>query len=505
MSELPTFISTAQAPSTSGVGSLDYVPAQDDLGKVLQNLGGVGQQIAEDMFKTENAQAVNHAKLGASLKLNQLEVELGKMDPKQALSVAPTRIKQIQDEQTEGLSAVAKDAFSSTFATMNAQSQINIQAQAIKNHNDKQQAGLAVLLDGLGKNIGPKGRQLTTTNSVATAFSAINTAVRGNVITAKKGADLKLKFRKTIAENTIDRWFNNQTRETLMDAFKEMDEAKFKDPEIQQLWGVLDEDRKMALTGRAITSLSRLHSFEDKLEKQKADDKKQEANEQIIDFYKPGQNANRRQEILTTLSKNPYMNPSIIKSMSSDQAGRTSQFTDFDNAYFPLMKRILNNDPTLTNNDIITADKIDISSKVQLISLFNQDQSDEMKRAQDILRNHPEFITKDRVDKLLNAEKLDRDQASLWNSILIAESKAQRDGKPYDAIDAVTKAIEAYKLGKRNDAAQAKQDAVSALKALGINDRDQLKQYLLKNASTLSAAEIGKIESNANIAFGLAP
>jgi len=503
MGTLPTFISTAQAPSTTGVGSLDFVPLQDDLGKQLQNLGGTGQKIAEDMFKTINQQAVNEAKLGASLKLNALEVELGNMDPQQALRVSPGRIQTIYEEQSEGLSSIAKDAFDATFSTLNAQSRVNIQAQAVKNHNDKQQAGLVVLLDGLSKNIGPKGRKITTITSLSTAFNAIDTAVSGRVIKAEEGEKLKLKFRKTLAENEVGRWFNGQTRTTLIDAYAQMDNGKFKDAGVQAFWNVLDENKKRTLTAGAITSLARLHSFEDKAKIRLAKADAAQVKGLMLDFYNPKATDADRTASLNALAKNPEVNATTFASMLRDQEGRTTRFTDYEQ-YFALMTKIFKSDEKVTESTIINNKDLDIESKKQLIGFLNKQQTEEMNAAQNILRSHPEFMPANKVEKLLNADKLDRDQAQIWVDIQIAEEAAKRKGTSYDAIEAVKKAIKDYGVDNKAAAVQAKANAVVTLNALKIKTWADLDTYIA-NTPALKASQIGILKRDASLAFGVKP
>ena len=212
MAKFPTFISTAQTPSTTGVGSPRFVEQVDVVGPVLQKAGAKGKSIAKQMFATEAAQAVNHAKLGATLELNKLTTELGKMSPAQAMATAPGRIQQIYEKQTQGMSDAALEDFNSVFTGLNGQAQINIKSQAVKTHNDIQQAGLITLLHGLKKTHDPIKNPLSTTVNLRTANGAIAAAIQGLNITREEGTKMFLKFRKELAEEGVDKWINADER-----------------------------------------------------------------------------------------------------------------------------------------------------------------------------------------------------------------------------------------------------------------------------------------------------
>jgi hypothetical protein len=484
MAKLPTFISTAQTPSTTGVGSPRFVQQVDVVGSALQKAGAKGQNIAQQMFATEAAQAVNQAKLGATLELNNLTTELGKMSPGEAMTMAPGRIQQIYEKQTQGMSDAAREDFDSVFSGLSGQAQVNINSQAVKTHNDIQQAGLITLLHGLKKTHDPIKNPLSTAVNIKTASDAIAAAIQGQNITREEGTKMFIKFRKELAEEGVTRWINGQTADTLMSAYDQMDKGNIKNPAIQALWSELDEDKKKSLRTSAMTELARLGSRIDKQNTREINQQKQRGKEDLLLVYTLGDSQDdkdRKDAAMARLATNAQVPIATYKQMLDDTSGRSDQFNNIS-LENDLYKRIIVGDKTLTINEILIADKINFGTKQKLIAAFEDAEEKEMKQAAAIIRSHPLFVPKSKTDKLLNSDKMNAAQAKLYSEIYAAFLRTKPD-ENFDAVGETNKAILAMSRGGGGAAITnaAIQAALARLARYGITDQQSADDYIGQN------------------------
>ena len=483
MAELPTFISTAKAPRTTGFTSPRFVENVDPMGEALQTVGNTANEIAVDMYKTRNAQAVNEAKLGATLKLNTLTTELSKMDPAEAMAVAPGRIKEIYSKQTEGMNEASLKVFSQTFTTLNAQAQTNINAAAIKNHNDQQQANLVVMLEGLRKTATPIKNPLSVGISLKTANDAIDAAINGRNITREEGVKMFLKFRKEVAEEGVQKWINSQTVDTLMDAYDQMDKGKISNQTIQSLWKELDEDKKNSLRKSAITEVSRLGTQITKAEAAQIKQQQQAGKVDLTLVYNPDTSDDERTQAIERLKLNPQIPTSTFIQLMNDVTRRSSAFND-TTVQNTLHKRIIRGDATLTVDNIIAAENINFGTKQELIKAFKANEKIEIKTAVDLLRTHPFFMPKDMADRRLNSDNMDAAQAQIHNDLLQANAKLGTD-KNFNPIKFVNDAIEKLKQGTNDIADKRLIAARERLSSLGITDRASLDRYISEKKPNL--------------------
>jgi hypothetical protein len=486
MAKFPTFISTAQTPSTTGVGSPRFVQQVDVVGPAAQKAGAKGQNIAQQMFATEAAQAVNEAKLGATLELNNLTTELGKMSPGEAMTMAPGRIQQIYEKQTQGMSDAARADFDSAFSSLSGQAQVNIKSQAVKTHNDIQQAGLIVLLDRLKKTHDPIKNPLSTRFSLRTADQAIATAVQGLNITREEGVKMFIKFRKELAEEGVDKWINGQTAETLMSAYTQMDKGKIKNPAIQALWGELDEDQKSAARRGAMTELARLGSRVDKANARQKKEAEAQARRDIFTVLKPETSEQDRDAAMERLRDNSEgLKPAEFRKLLDDVSGRSDQFNDID-LENGLYKRIIVGDKTLNINTILIAENINGETKRKLIAAFEAAEKEEMQQAAAIIRSHHIFVPKTKTDKLLNSDKMNAAQAKLYSEIY-AKFLRTKPNENFDAVGETNKAILAMQNGGGGAAiTNAAIDAARArLASYGITDQRSANNYIGQNRPSM--------------------
>ena len=484
MAKFPTFISTAQTPSTTGVGSPRFVEQVDVVGPAAQKAGAKGKNIAQQMFATEAAQAVNQAKLGATLELNNLTTELGKMSPGEAMTMAPGRIQQIYEKQTQGMSDAAREDFDSVFSGLSGQAHVNIKSQAVKTHNDIQQAGLIVLLDRLKKTHDPIKNPLSTRFSLRTANQAIETAIQGLNITREEGVKMLIKFRKELAEEGVDKWINGQTADTLMSAYTQMDKNDIKNPVIQDLWDELDEDQKKSARRGAMTELKNLSSRVDKANAKAIDDLKQKGKEDLLLVYTLGDDQNsqdRRDAAMARLATNAQVPIATYKQMLDDTSGRSDQFNDIS-LENDLYKRIIVGDKTLNINTILTAKNINGETKRKLIAAFETAEKEEMQQAAAIIRSHPLFVPKNKTDKLLNSDKMNSAQAKLYSEIY-AKFLSTKPDQNFDAVGETNKAILAMQNGGGGAAITntAVEAARARLASYGITDQQSADNYIGQN------------------------
>ena len=507
MARLPTYLSTAKSPSSTGFGSPPAVLNQDQTGQALQQLGGVGQKIAEDMFRTRNEQAVNQATLGSMIKLNRVQVELGKLDPTDALAQAPGRIQQVYDEQIGGMNRLMRQAFDKKFMTLNAQTQINVQAQAVKHHNDQQQAGLAVLLDGLKRGQDPNGSAVSAQIATQTAFASIDAAVAGNVIRAEEGAKLKIKFRDDMAVEGVTKWFNNQTGDTLMDAWRQMDTDSIQDPAVANLWKVLPEEKKKSLTAQAVTTLQRMQSFADKEDKRREDEQKKQGKQALNDLYRPqhenetdAQYETRQSVALEQIKNNPAISIATAKQAFADAAGQSDQFDDQETVEYLQLSILRSDQPgeDINEEKIINAPGISMTTKKRLIADLRASEGEEIRNAKEIIRNHPSLVAKDKVDAMLNKDQLNQRQARVFNS-LMQEYLTRRKRDNFNPTEWVNKYFQGQKDMEVQRAAQLKQQALTRLEAMGIQDRATGLDKI--NSRDISPAQRRQLQKDLSLVF----
>ena len=479
MAKFPTFISTAQTPSTTGVGSPRFVEQVDVVGPAAQKAGAKGQNIAQQMFATEAAQAVNQAKLGATLELNNLTTELGKMSPGEAMTMAPGRIQQIYEKQTLGMSDAAREDFDSVFSGLSGQAHVNIKSQAVKTHNDIQQAGLIVLLDRLKKIHDPIKNPLSTGFSLRTANQAIETAIQGLNITREEGTKMFIKFRKELAEEGVDKWINGQTADTLMSAYTQMDKGNIKNLAIRKLWGELDEDQKKSARRGAMTELKNLSSRVDKANARQKKEAEAQARRDIFTVLKPETSEQDRDAAMERLRDNSEgLKPAEFRKLLDDVSGRSDQFNDISTEN-ELYKRIIVGDKTLTINTILIENKINGGTKRKLIAAFEAAEEKEMQQAAAIIRSHPLFVPKNKTDKLLNSDKMNAAQAKLYSEIYAAYLRTKPD-ENFDAVGETNKAILAMSRGGGGAAITntAVEAARARLASYGITDQQSADDYI---------------------------
>ena len=492
MAELPTFISTAKAPTTTGVGSPIYVENIDPFGKSLQKVGEKGKSIASEMFKTEAIQAVNEAKLGATLKLNNLTTELAKMDPAEALAISETRIKEIYNKQTEGMSDVAREAFNETFTTLHGQAQANIQSQAVKNHNDQQQANLVVLLAGFKKTTDPIASPLSVGQNLRAGIDAINTAIAGRNITREEGAKMLIKFKEDMAEEGVQKWLNAQIGpKDLLSAYKQMDTNAFEGKSgkfVRTLWTGLSADKKRQLRSRAITEWSRLGSQIDKEEAREKEAKEQLAKNDIFIVYDTDSTEAERNSAIERLKKNNVgLTTSQYMELMSDVSGRTDVFNDND-VVNGIITRIIQRDSTLTEKEIITAENVTFKTKQTLIKQLRTAEDEEVQEAMAMIRAHYIFVPKDKTDALLNSNQMNAMQARVFTQVLSMKYQAEKAGENFDPISVTNKLIDQLlKGGSEQTITPERVDkARKFLDSFRITDQQSADNYIAVNRPSMA-------------------
>jgi len=471
MAELPTFISTAQAPRSTGVGSPIYVENVDPMGKAIGKGGEAVTDIQQEMVKTQNAQSVNHAKLGATIKLNSLTTKLAKENPTTVGQIAETEIEKIYNEETRGLSETARQAFDAIFTPLHGQARANINAQAVKTHNDEQQAGLVRLLDGLKKTHDPINTPFSTQLNLEMATDAINTAIDGRNITAEEGAKLLLKFRDDLSEQGVKRWINSQTSDTLMNAYRQMDKGKIDNPVIQELWNQLDDDKKGRLRERVATEFSRLGAQVDKANARAIKQAQKSARQDIFTVLDTATTEEDRNVAMERLKDNPEgLSPSEFRRLLDDVAGRTDQFND-DDVVNGISTRILQGDPNLTEKQIATADGVNFATKKRLIKELRDAENEEFNLAKEIINTSPVFMPKSKSDKTLYGDLMKAAKAKLLTQVIEQRNKAIKDKKNFDAIGVTNALIKALvEAGGANTITQGQANtARSYLESKGID------------------------------------
>ena len=485
MAQLPTFISTAQAPMTTGQTAPRYVEKVDSFGKALEKLGKTGMSITEEMFKTRNAQTVNNAKLGSTLELNKLVSDLSKMDPLEAMSVAEGRIQEIYDRQTEGMNAASREVFDSAFVSLNGQTQANIQTQAVKNHNDQIKASLIVILDAFRKLVDPVNQPLSIGYSLSSGEEAVRIAVDGNHITKVEGVKLLLKFNKDVAEEGVTRWVQSRPAEKLMETFNQMDKGKFENENIQKLWDQLDPDKKQKLQ-KDVTSI--FADLEKKIDEQLRFENNALNRQAKVDMllvlnnYKQNdqdlENKRKVDDALERLSTNSQVPLSTYQQIIEGVTGRSDQFNDIE-VENNIATRIIRSDPTLTIEEILATKDINFGTRQNLINLFEAGEEKEMQQAKSIIMSSPLFVPTDKADNFIHKDKMNAAQARVFNEIYMRYVTTPKD-QNFDAVGETRKALtELEKNGEVKEITTNEKlnRALQRLKRLGITDDRSAGEY----------------------------
>lgn len=194
MARIPRYVSRAQAVSQSGVVALPDAPVPDFQGRAFMQLGNEMGKISDKLFKAAEDDAVGNAHLNATLKLNDLEMELQTEDPMFAMSIYDSRANAIIEESSKNLSRNAKARFSSEIRRQFAASKIAVQKDGITRGRQKLEANLVTRIAGLAKSARPGDSDEKYSERVVEAEQAIHEAVANRVIAADRGARIFQKY-----------------------------------------------------------------------------------------------------------------------------------------------------------------------------------------------------------------------------------------------------------------------------------------------------------------------
>ncbi len=209
MARIPTYTAQTQAVRRTGVSTLQPVKMTDYMSRATALVGKELSGIVDSFMEAADSDSAHQARLNATLKLNDLQLEMREHDPLTAVSEFGRRSREIIDNGAKGLSRNALENYNSAMFPVLARSQINVKKDVVNRGRLKLEANLVKNLDGWAKAVRPedddKDREIRQFN----AKEAIQDAVDKRVIKADAGERLFIKFKeeadKARAVNDLDK------------------------------------------------------------------------------------------------------------------------------------------------------------------------------------------------------------------------------------------------------------------------------------------------------------
>jgi len=187
MARIPSYTSRSSAITTSGIARARSIPFRDFEGAGMIQLGQQLGKIAESFNEAAENEAVGQATLNATLKLNELQMELQTLDPMEAMSSYDTRAQSILEEASQGLSSNAVARFNSSMRREFASGKIAVQKDGIRRGREKLEAGLVTRLKGLSSAANASDTDVQYKQRADQARQAIDEAIANRVIAADVG------------------------------------------------------------------------------------------------------------------------------------------------------------------------------------------------------------------------------------------------------------------------------------------------------------------------------
>ena len=275
MSVIPTLTRQQGLPRTTGGRSQKQVLIADASGQSARGFGQTTASISENLLAAAAQDHATQATLNATLKLNDLSVEMAKEDPMVALQTMKSRSDEIYQGIAPGLSVAAKESFDKTWSALSSNAHIKMQADGIKRGKQKLEANLETALGGFERGVKTENgitSKITLMVAETEGIKAIQNAVRNNVIDADVGARRIVKFRSNVAKNAVTGWINRTPKDRLINRYDNMDTGVFPETEegrrISMHWSQLTEIEKEQQRQKVATELRNLQSLKDKKERE---------------------------------------------------------------------------------------------------------------------------------------------------------------------------------------------------------------------------------------------
>ena len=194
MAKIPTYTSRAAAASTSGIPRASGIPFRDFASPGIIEAGKQIGAIADQLLKSAEDDAVGQATLNATLKLNDLQMELQTMDPMQAVSSFDDRANAILEEAGSGLSSNAASRFRNSMRREFASKKIAVQKDGITRGRQKLEANLVSRMAGLAASAQATDNDMIYQQRADEARQAIDEAIANRVIAADVGERYYQKY-----------------------------------------------------------------------------------------------------------------------------------------------------------------------------------------------------------------------------------------------------------------------------------------------------------------------
>ncbi len=194
MAKIPTYTSRSAAASTSGIPRASGIPLRDFTSPGIIEAGKQIGAIADQLLKSAEDDAVGQATLNATLKFNDLQMELQTMDPMQAISSFDDRANAILEEAGGGLSSNAASRFRNAMRREFASKKIAVQKDGITRGRQKLEANLVSRMAGLASSAQATDNDTIYQQRADEARQAIDEAIANRVIAADVGERYYQKY-----------------------------------------------------------------------------------------------------------------------------------------------------------------------------------------------------------------------------------------------------------------------------------------------------------------------
>ena len=345
MAQIRMYQQTQGIPSTTGTPNLPAVPVQDHIGESLFSLGSQFSKIGENLQLAQDNREVTSSTLSATIKLNDLQSELSKVDGALAISQFQSRSDGIFNEISEGMNTRTQDAFAKNFQRLSAKSQIAIKSAGVVRWRENLEGGMEQGLAGLVRLAGnaeilDDDGSMSIVDILKTGEQNIDKMVESGVIAADVGSRRKLKFRKNVAGAGVNSRIRSAPMKDLGNLVEEMRNDEIADPEIKNYWDQMNETEKLSFQTRVLRTYETQLNIFDKNEKKKDAALKLKYSQNFRDTMKD----------IILAKHNPENNEmptkvSILEALHNKQIGWED--------YQKLTAELINADPPESNPDYI--------------------------------------------------------------------------------------------------------------------------------------------------------
>ena len=504
MATIPTLARQQRLPTATGVQSPIQVLQTDVIGKAAQTAGADMTNLGLALKNQQNENHINSATINSMLKINALQSKRKKMPGLEVSGVDQEtkrdlnqEYKKIYQDASSGLTGKALNKFTNSFNVLRTKSEIEIVNSGIVREKSVQEGNLFNTLSHLENLTKSDGSSIIYDMALTQGETAIDNAVINRLMKPATAEKLKIKFKQDLAENAVTGWIVSKGQlGTIPEIFKTMNQMRngnIGDPNIENAWKILDSTKKASL----INNFSKFISERATIKRLEAEEKKQNVEaftfKNVKTIIDPNVNRADKIKALNELGTSEGVKTSVFMRLAEIAYGRVSAGFNIE-ATRTLQLKVFNG--TATRDNIINAEGVDATVKINLLNTFDGKSKIALSRAKEIISSNPAFLPKNNIEAKLKGNELTKDQAQVYSDLQVAYDNAMTAGKPFDAPKEARDLITQYK--ESREGGTTPQIEIEAAKELlgeiGIETVADKNRYFEDNEDILDADEKLKIE-----------